>query len=144
MKAFPVTAPAQTPGPGCPRLEYRVYLFSTGPVVVWAYLSPRNNVLHGAGIRYAVSVDGDPPQVVNVTTAAPLADDGTMNRAWERNTSDNVNRTSTTHTIAAAGTHVLRFWMVDPTVVLQKLVLDTGGLADSYLGPPESMRLPAE
>jgi hypothetical protein len=142
MKAFPVTAPAQSPGPGCPRLEYRVYLFSTGPVVVWAYLSPRNNVLHGDGIRYAVSFDSDPPQVVNVTTAAPLADDGTMNRAWERNTSDNVNRTSTTHTIATAGAHVLRFWMVDPTVVLQKLVVDTGGLADSYLGPPESMRLP--
>ncbi|WP_239134212.1 glycosyl hydrolase 115 family protein [Rugosimonospora africana] len=141
MKAFPVTAPAATPGPGCPRLEYRLQLFTTGPVVVWAYLSPRNNVLHGAGIRYAVSFDDDPPQIVNVTTAAPVADDGTMNRPWERNTSDNVNRTSTAHTIATAGPHVLRFWMVDPTVVLQKLVVDTGGVAESYLGPPESLRL---
>jgi hypothetical protein len=143
MKAFPVTASAQIPGGTGPRLEYRVHLFTTGSVVVWAHLSPRNNVLHGAGIRYAVSFDDGAPQVVNVTTAAPLADDGTMNRPWERNTSDNINRTSTTHTIAGAGVHVLTFWMVDPTVVLQKLVLDTGGVAASYLGPPESLRLQA-
>jgi hypothetical protein len=141
MKAFPVTSPAQTPGGGSPRLDYRTQLFTTGPVVVWAYLSPRNNVLHADGIRYAVSFDDDQPQIVNITTALPLADDGTMNRPWERNTSDNVNRTSTVHTIARPGPHVLRFWLVDPTVVVQKLLVDTGGLRPSYLGPPESQRL---
>jgi hypothetical protein len=28
--------------------------------------------------------------------------------------------------------------MIDPAVVLQKLVLDLGGLQSSYLGPPET------
>ncbi|UOX91820.1 glycosyl hydrolase 115 family protein [Amycolatopsis sp. FBCC-B4732] len=140
MTPFPVTSASRNPGAG-PRLEYRMTLFTAGPVTVWAYLSPRNNVLAGDGLRYAVSFDDAEPQVVNITKATG-ADDTSMNRQWERTTSDNVNLTSTGHVVGAAGPHVLKFWMVDPAVVLQKLVVDTGGLRPSYLGPPESMRWP--
>jgi hypothetical protein len=137
MEAWPLAAPRQVPGGNTPRLEYRIDMTTTGPVTVWAYLSPRNNVLPTDGLSYAVSIDGEAPQVVNVTTATG-ADDTTMNRQWERNTSDNVNRTATTHVIATPGVHTLTFWMVDPTVVLQQLIVDAGGVRDSYLGPPES------
>ncbi|MEU1126604.1 glycosyl hydrolase 115 family protein [Streptomyces sp. NPDC005899] len=140
MEPFPVTAARQVPGGTGPRLEYRVSLFTTGPVTVWAYLSPRNDALATDGLRYAVSFDDDTPQSVDVI-AATGADDGTMNPQWARNTSDNVNRTATVHHVGRAGAHVLKFWMVDPTVVLQNLVVDTGGLKPSYLGPPESLRL---
>lgn len=139
MTPFPVTAPSVAVGAG-PRLEYRMTLFTPGTVTVWAFLSPRSNVLSGDGLRYAVSFDDGSPQVVNITKATG-ADDMTMNRQWEWTTSDNVNLTSTRHVIAAAGPHVLKFWMVDPTVVVQKIVVDTGGLRPSYLGPPESVRL---
>ncbi|MEO3754514.1 glycosyl hydrolase 115 family protein [Streptomyces sp. B6B3] len=139
MTPFPVTAPSRTPGGGGPRLEYTMTLFTAGEVRVLAYLSPRNNVLPTEGLRYAVSFDDAEPQTVNVT-AVTGADDTSMNRQWERNTSNNVNLTVTSHTLAGPGRHTLKFWMVDPTVVLQKLVVDTGGLRPSYLGPPESLR----
>ncbi|MEQ0558021.1 glycosyl hydrolase 115 family protein [Amycolatopsis sp. NEAU-NG30] len=136
LTPVPPTAPAQTPGSG-PRLEYRMNLTTAGPVTVWTYLSPRNNVLPGSGIRYAVSLDDQPPKTVNTTAGV---DDLTMNALWGMVTADAVNRTSATFTVAAPGVHTLKFWMVDPTVVAQKFVVDTGGLADSYLGPPESYR----
>jgi hypothetical protein len=121
-------------------LEYRMTLTTAGPVRVSVYLSPRNNVRAGTGLRYAVSIDDQAPQVVDVI-AATGANDTTMNRQWARNTSDNINITTTGHTVAAAGTHTLKFWMVDPTIIVQRLVVDTGGVQDSYLGPPESRRL---
>jgi len=121
------------------RLDYAMTLTSSGPVQVSAYLSPRNNVRPTPGLRYAVSIDGAAPQEVNVTTATG-ANDTTMNRQWARNTSDNINVTTTTHVIDKPGKHTLTFWMVDPTVIVQRLVVDTGGVQPSYLGPPESRR----
>jgi hypothetical protein len=116
-----------------------VHLWSTGRIVIWVYLSPRNNVRPTDGLKYAISLDGAEPQVVNMTTALNGIP---MNRSFERNTSDNVNLTSTEHHIDQPGPHVLKFWAIDPTVIVQKLVIDTGGLAQSYLGPPESYRVP--
>lgn len=138
MEPFPVTAPRQTPGGNGPRLEYPVTLFTTGSLSITAHLSPRNGALPGGSLAYAISIDDEPPQVVDII-AATGARDATMNRQWERNTSDNVNATTTLHRVDRPGPHVVRFWMVDPTVVLHKLVLDIGGLRPSYLGPPESL-----
>lgn len=137
MTPFPVTALRQNPGGDCPRLEYDVHSFSSGNVTVWAYLSPRNNVMPSDGLKYAISIDDEVPQIVNVTTALNAIP---MNRSWERNTSDNVARLPTKHRLTQAGRHVVKFWMVDPTLIVQKIILDMGGLRPSYLGPPESFR----
>ncbi|MGY2078805.1 glycosyl hydrolase 115 family protein [Modestobacter sp. SYSU DS0657] len=138
VKPYPLRTPRQTPGGDSPHLAYEMHLTTTGPVDVTAYLSPRNDVLPPEGLQYAISIDDAPPQVVDII-AETGANDTTMNRQWQRNTSDNVNRTTTQHVIETPGHHVLKFWMVDPTVVLQKLVVDTGGELPSYLGPPESL-----
>jgi len=131
---FPVTAPRQTPGGNSPHLDYQLYLFGGGDVVVRAIVSPTLDV-HAAGLRYAVSFDDQPPQIVNAAADTTL-------RAWERWVSDNAIVTITQHHLASSGEHVLHFWMVDPGVVLQKVVVERGQVPPSYLGPPESFHRP--
>jgi hypothetical protein len=53
---------------------------------------------------------------------------------------DSVREMHTPLTIDKPGEHMLKFWRIDPGVVLQKLVIDFGGVRPSYLGPPESYR----
>nr|WP_234022862.1 glycosyl hydrolase 115 family protein [Sorangium cellulosum] len=134
---FPVTSEPQEPGGASPRLEYDLHLASSGEVTVWVYVSPRNNFQNWEeGLQYAVSIDNGAIQKVNTTYAIDL--NGNGNKIWERHTSDNANIMRTKHTIAAPGDHVLKLWMVHPGVVVQKIVVDAGGVKESYLGPPES------
>ena len=65
------------------------------------------------------------------------------NRAWEKSVGDNAHSAISKHTLAQPGEHTLELWMIDPGVVLQKLVIDLGGVKPSDLGPPESFLGPA-
>jgi hypothetical protein len=134
VTATPVTVASASPVGESPRLEYRMFLFDSGTVTVRAYLSPTLNFTGAAhGLRYAVSLDDAPAQIVNVTADS-------SQKAWEQGVADNVTLSDTKHTVMRPGVHVLKFWLVDPGLVLQKLVLDAGGVRPSYLGPPESYR----
>ncbi|RAK69339.1 glycosyl hydrolase 115 family protein [Hymenobacter edaphi] len=137
VTTVPVTAPAALPAAGSPCLEYRVQLSRPGPVTVQAYLAPTLNFPGGPGLRYAVSFDDEPPQLVNLHPGL-VADNG--NRPWEQAVAQNILLKESKHTLTRAGEHTLKFWRVDPGVVLEKLVIDAGGLQPSYLGPPESPR----
>ncbi len=51
---------------------------------------------------------------------------------------DNIRISMSRHRLSRPGAHVLKYWLVDPAGVLQKIVVDAGGAKPSYLGPPES------
>ena len=133
MTLFPVTAPSILPPATAPCLEYQVYLFDPGTVEVQAILGPSLNFVPGRGLRYAISFDEQSPQVVDALAHNSVED-------WSTAVKDNVRKVSSEHTLARSGYHTLKFCMVDPGVVLEKLVLDLGGVRPSYLGPPESYR----
>ncbi len=138
MTIFPVTAKSVAPPNDSPCLEYKMYLFNAGEVEVEAILAPSLNFVPGRGLRCAVSFDEQQPQIIEIVPQKYAAGDG--NKDWENSVKDSARKVKTKHTLAGPGYHTLKFWMVDPGVVLQKIILDTGGLKSSYLGPPESYR----
>ncbi len=147
MTILPVTTPSVLPPKAAPTLEYRMYLFDSGKCSVQAILAPTLNFAPGRGLRYAVSFDNQPPVIVDA-----LADDS--DQAWATAVSDGVRKVTTILNVSTAGYHTLKFRMVDPGVVLEKLVIafpnpeapgfpaapvsKAPAAPASYLGPPES------
>ena len=113
-------------------LEYEVFIENLGKVTLHTYLSPTLNYLNlQEGIRFAVAIGDEMPQVISMHKGSNDAD-------WNRWVANNINIQSSEHQVKEAGPNTVRIWYIDPGIVLQKLVIDTGGLRESYLGPPES------
>jgi hypothetical protein len=139
MTPVPVTSQSQKPEGDSPRLEYSVYLFNSGKAEVKVYVCPTQNFLNTQGLRYAVSFDNQVPQIINIHEKDTVPD-WKYPPSWNQAVTENIKITTSEHILEKPGEHVLKFWMVDPGIVLQKIVVDTGGVKPSYLGPPESYR----
>ncbi len=137
-------APAEAlaiPGKNSPCVEYQMYLFSSGKVEVESIVGPTLGFMPGRPLRYAVSFDNEPPQ--EITIVPKVFEGHYTNPVWSESVKNNHHQVKSTHLIKAAGYHTLKIWMVDPAVVLQKHVVNTGGVKPSYLRPPESFYHPA-
>ena len=112
-------------------LEYDVNLASTGNARLIVLLSPTLNFNSNKGLRYAVSIDRGEEQVVNFNKTF-------TERERENWVANSIIESITNFRIDKNGLHTIRFRVLDPGIVLQKIMLDLDGLKTSYLGAPES------
>jgi len=133
-----------TAGTG-PSVTYAFYNFNTigqaGNVTITTYVAPSLNANgDDRPLAFAIQVDD---KMAQTEYFIPYAAPGTMPAAWGG--MDGFAATNsvavTTNFTAAPGAHELKIWVVEPAVIVEKIVIDTGGLIPSYLGPPESMRV---
>jgi hypothetical protein len=136
MTTFPVTAPSSMGQKDCACLEYQMYLFDPHTVEVESILSPSLNFVAGRGLSFAASFDDQEAQIESAVPEVYPVGDGAAD--WERTVRDGVRRVKSTFTLDGTGYHTLKIWRVDPGIVLQKIVVNLGGVKPSYLGPPES------
>lgn len=97
------------------------------------YLSPTLNYFNVGGTEVAVSFDDEAPVILNMNK-------NNQERIWEGWVSNNINQVVSEHQLMKPGKHTLKIWMVDPGMVLQRIIINGGGLKPSYLGPIESVR----
>ncbi|WP_263355228.1 glycosyl hydrolase 115 family protein [Acidicapsa acidisoli] len=131
MSVFPVTAASVMPLQSTATLEYRMYLFDSGSFNLETIIGPTLNFVPGRGLRFTVALDDQQPQLVDAL-------EHNSDKDWATAVSDSVRRVETKLTVDHPGYHTLKIGVVDPGVVLEKLVLSAGALKPSYLGPPES------
>ncbi|GAB4051231.1 glycosyl hydrolase 115 family protein [Spirosoma litoris] len=137
ITAFPVTADEQKPGGNAPHLQYNLVTDRVGEFTIRAYFSPTLNLFREEnGLQYAMSVDDETPQIISLNKEDKTSDKG----IWNKWVAENIIIKPTVHKIAQPGRHIVKFWMVSPGVVLQKLVVDFGGLEQSYLGLEETIK----
>ncbi|WP_207534538.1 glycosyl hydrolase 115 family protein [Desertivirga arenae] len=133
----PVTASRQTPGANSIRLEYEFTIFDGGDLSIDAFLSPTQDFKKQDGLRYAISIDDEAPQIINMNEGE-IKPDYEYADWWSKSVADHV-KIKRSHHKASAGKHTLKVWAVDPGIVFQKFVISRGRLKPSYLGPPESI-----
>lgn len=133
MSVYPITDRSFSKVQDAPYLEYDIFSQTNGEFNVEGLFAPSWPLMPGRGLRYAVAFDNQPPQVVDL--AADMS-----NTTWEETVRSDLRRSTTTHRIEKPGAHKLRIYSLDPGVVLQKILIDTGGLLPSYLGPKESQK----
>jgi len=117
-----------------PYLEYPLYFHSTGEFTLHSVIAPTLDLVPGRGLRFAVALNnGEPELVDSLANKNPTV--------WDNAVLDGVRVIKTAIKVNKPGEHKLRIYLVDPALVLQKLMIDTGGLKPSYLGPEQSQRI---
>ena len=132
ITTLPVTANEQNISNNSSHLEYEIYTFDTGVAKIQCYFSPTLNFHNDEGLKYAVSIDDEKPQTISINK-----EDNNVN-TWEQWVANNIIIKDTSHTFLKPGKHTVKYWMVSPAVILQKIIIDFGGVKASYLGPPET------
>jgi hypothetical protein len=129
-----------------PSLEYDFFTFTERmkiPATISVILGQSINMNPQRPLKYGLSIDDQPTQTIKYVVDRPKNEKQSgawTPYGWEKAVSD-AAWVSVTNSTLNSGKHTLKFWALEPEVVLQKIVIDLGGMRKSYLGPPESYRV---
>ena len=160
MGIYPVTAPSATAAEGA-KLEYKIFLPTTGKAVFCMGILPTQDVYPQRGLRIAVALDGQEPQVLDarkgfydefkeytpeiLARSTVLKPYPPLNRnialigagQFRRNEIfDNMRWLDFEMDVKESGIHTLKIIMIDPEVVVEKIVVNPDNKYPSYFGAP--------
>lgn len=161
MGINPVTAPSCNPS-DAPRLEYDILVPEEGTVKILLGLKPTQDVNPARGLRIAVGIDDKQPTMLDARkgfvdtyeeyTAENLARSNVLSPLPERVLStytaydrlyrsevfDDMRWLDVELPVTSEGIHNLKVYMVDPELVIEKIIINPDGRY-SYFGPAAKM-----
>ncbi len=143
VTSSPVTKSVEKPGNDTPVLEYQFYLTEApdeGKIETEIQLAPTLNFKGKEGLKFAISIDDEEPQIINMHEGTEVPD-WRYPRWFNDAVSNKTIVKSSTHQVSNAGQHTLKLWLIDNGIVYQRIIINNGGLKPSYMGPRESIKL---
>jgi len=160
MGIYPVSAPSETPKTA-PRLEYKIYLNQQGKTTICIGILPTQDVYPERGLRIAVSIDNGEPKILdarkglvdtfneytpnNIANSKvlkplpPLNKDIALTGVGKLRRSeifDNLRWLDVNLNVKESGFHTLKVFMIDPEVVVERIVVNPDNNHPSYFGAP--------
>ena len=112
--------------------QYDFYSFNGGNVVAYIYALPLFPIDPKHDTRYGVMIDDGLVHWVTVSSKEYSGE-------WHRNVFRNSDIAMVNMHVGKPGKHTFKLICADPGMIIQKVVLDFGGMKQSYLGPKVTM-----
>lgn len=133
------TAPLQMYRAGdVPRVEYDFYTFNAGIYDVYTYVLPTFPLHAERDFKLPEHTNSDTKCSVRIddgSISTPSTSAIEYSQIWYDSVLKNCRVNKSTLYVKKPGKHTLQIRCGDPGVVIQKVVIDLGGLKRSYLGP---------
>lgn len=111
-----------------PKAEYDFYTFNGGKATIYVYALPLFPIDSKHDTRFGIMVDDGMVQWMTTSSKE-------YSGQWRRNVFQNSAISSATMNVGKPGKHTFKLICADPGMVIQKVVIDFGGMKRSYLGP---------
>jgi hypothetical protein len=122
-----------------PFIEYPIYVFSesTSPILTLIFnmtleIDPANPM------SYEIAVDNEPMSWQLALPKSHEKRDKLPAEGWLSAVMDCVWKRDHVVTMLDPGAHIIRIRLNHPNLLLERIVLDLGGVKECYLGPPSS------
>ncbi|MCX2678671.1 glycosyl hydrolase 115 family protein [Galbibacter sp. EGI 63066] len=109
-------------------VAYDFYADKAGEVTIYTYMLPLFAKDRSHSTRYGIQVD-------DMAAITQSNDVGEYSEEWASNVIRNSAINKTKFVIDTPGKHTLKLFSIDPGMIVQKIIIDLGGLKDSYIGP---------
>lgn len=114
-------------------VEYSFYSLSNELPTLSIYTLPTRPINTNFGVRYAVSVDDAPLQLVSFKTTG-------RSEQWKQNVLRNAAIKEIVLPRLLAGVHTIKIYTIDPGVILDKMIIRFGDVAKNYGTIPETLK----
>ena len=114
-----------------PVLTYQFYTDSEASANIHLFTLPTHPINDNFGMRYGVSVDDAPVSVLDFKTVG-------RSDEWKQAVLSNTIERSIKTPVLRAGQHALKIYLIDPGVILDRILIDLGGLKPFYGLIPET------